>query len=264
MISKYWGVIRVHIRTKLEYRFNLLMGVLSRLIFFIALYPLWKLIYKTRSSIAGYSFIEMISYTLLAVLVSSLVATSVARDSHKKVKNGEISKFIIRPLNFIYYYTAASLGTLLVEFIISAILLGLLITFLPVTYIVTFSRITAFLVSVILANIIYTQLYIMVGIFAFWIKEAGFMVQMIHRFVRLFAGGYIPVNLFPIFVQKLLFFLPFSATIYFPVLLLTSNTLLPVNIIQTLMVQAVWVFVMIGVNKILWEKGIKNYEAVGI
>ena len=55
------------------------MGIVTRLLFFIALYSLWKLIYSTRELIKGQTFEQMISYTLLAVIVSSLVDTNIGR-----------------------------------------------------------------------------------------------------------------------------------------------------------------------------------------
>ncbi len=43
-LAVYLHVIKLSIRKKLEYRFNTFMGLISRLIFFAALYSLWNVV----------------------------------------------------------------------------------------------------------------------------------------------------------------------------------------------------------------------------
>jgi len=264
-LSIYLFIIKLSIRRKLEYRFNTIMGLVSRLIFFIALYALWQVVYQFQGQVAGYSFEKMISYTLLAVLVASVVETNTGKEAHRQVNRGEISNFIIKPLSFMAYHIASSLGAFIVEFIIAACLLVTLILFFPgISYVISFGRLVAFIVALIAANIIYTQLYLTAGILAFWLRESSFLVQFVKKFVKFLAGGYIPINLFPVLLQNLVLCLPFAATIYLPVQILIQEDLSITSLVQTLILQFAWLVVLFLLNALLWKRGIRKYDSVGI
>jgi ABC-type glycerol-3-phosphate transport system substrate-binding protein len=108
------------------------------------------------------------------------------------------------------------------------------------------------------ANVIYTQLYLLVGILAFWIKEGSFLIQFVKKFVKFLASGYIPITLFPLLLQKILVYLPFAATIYFPTIVLTDKKLTNMDLLRTIMLQAFWFVMLLIVNQWLWNKGIHS------
>jgi ABC-2 type transport system permease protein len=264
-IAVYLDVVRLSIRRKLEYRFNTIIGLVSRLIFFTALYALWKVVYQFQAQVAGYSFGQMISYTLLAVLVASVVETNTGKEAQKQVNRGEINNFIIKPLNFMAYHIAYSLGVFVFEFVIAAVILAALILFFPgISYVLSPARLIAFPFALVAANIIYTQLYLTVGILAFWIREGSFLVQFVKKFVKFLAGGYIPIGLFPLLLQQIVLYLPFAATIYLPVRILVQPDLSTAGLAQTLALQFLWLVALFGLNTFLWRRGIRKYESVGI
>ncbi|RJR28934.1 hypothetical protein C4564_03850 [Candidatus Microgenomates bacterium] len=264
-IGKYIDVLKLSIRNKLEYRFNTFMGFVSRLIFFVTLYALWSKVYETTGDVKGLSFEEMISYTLLAIVVSSLVDTNIGKVAYKQIKDGEVSVFLIRPLNFITYHLFSGLGVFIFESVMALFVLIVMLNFLPgVRYLVELPRLISFALALVAANIIYTQLYLVVGILAFWIKEGKFLLQIVKKLVKFLAGGYIPIALFPIGLQKMLNYLPFTATIYFPTKILVDSSLTNSDLFNTILTQTVWIFVLLLINNILWRQGIKKYESVGI
>src|SRR3989344_1674979 len=222
-IKKYIFAVKLSIRNRLEYRFNTLMGIATRLLFFIALYSLWKLIYSTRDLIKGQSFEQMISYTLLAVIVASLVDTNIGRKVYKEIKDGQISIYLLKPMDYITYFLSKNFGIFLFEFVIAAIIFAIILFTIPqLTFTFDPQRIIGFLLALIFGLIIYCQLYLIIGNLTFWIIESEFLISTVKKLAIFLAGGYLPIILFPERLQSILKFLPFTATIYFPTTILTA------------------------------------------
>ncbi len=264
-LRKYFFAVKLSIRNRLEYRFNTSMAIITRLLFFVTLYAFWRLIYATRETVKGQTFGQMISYTLLAVIVSSLVDTNVGRKIYKEIKDGQVSIYLIKPLDYIIYFLSGNVGIFLFEAIVALILFILILLTLPqLTYTLSFYRIAGFILAVFLGLIIYCQLYLIIGNRTFWIIESEFLISTVKKLAKFLAGGYIPIILFPDLLQTILKFLPFSATIYFPTTILTTSQLSLNNLLCQLTIQFLWVLILLKFNYFLWQKGIKRYESIGI
>jgi ABC-2 type transport system permease protein len=168
-------------------------------------------------------------------------------------------------MNFMLYHLSLSLGVFLFELVLASLIFIALILFFPlIHYILTPLRIIVFILALIAANIIYTQLYLFVGILAFWIKEGSFLIEFVRKLVKFLAGGYIPIALFPLILQKILEYLPFAATIYFPTIILTDKNLTNADLLGTIVLQSFWLIILFAMNALLWNIGIRKYESVGI
>jgi len=80
------------------------------------------------------------------------------------------------------------------------------------------------------------------------------------------AGALVPLTLFPDFIQKILFFLPFQFVAYVPTrVFIGSYELAGISLSVPCVVgmQAVAVVVMFLVYKLLWYLGIKKFTGVG-
>ena len=78
-MKKYWHVLNIGIQNNLTYRFNFLARSLFGLIPLVAMLYVWKAIYsgkKPGELVGPYTFVEMVSYYLLATIVDALTAVS--------------------------------------------------------------------------------------------------------------------------------------------------------------------------------------------
>src|ERR1035438_4940163 len=108
-VKKYWHVINIGIQNSLTYRFNFLARALFGLIPLIAILYLWQTIYTGKGKGSGamvgsYSFVEMVSYYLLATIVDALTAVNeddwqIAAD----IKDGNISQFLLKPIDYLWF-----------------------------------------------------------------------------------------------------------------------------------------------------------------
>lgn len=73
---------------------------------------LWNYLYGNgdAGAMTGYSYTEIIVYTLLAGLVSKLVITGFEYQINEDIKDGGLNKYLIRPVNYCGYRFCSYLG----------------------------------------------------------------------------------------------------------------------------------------------------------
>jgi ABC-2 type transport system permease protein len=128
----------------------------------------------------------------------------------------------------------------------------------------SFVALFAFLVGIILAILIYFFLLFLVSTIPFWAPEIGwgshFLVTVV--IIEAFSGALFPINILPGVLQSLLMATPFPYLIYFPVEVYLGNISGAV-LIGGLMVAAAWAGVLWFSLNFVWQKGLKEYQALG-
>ena len=95
----YRCVYQMGVETALEYRANMVLTLLSTIFPIIIQTFLWNYLYGNgdAGAMTGYSYTEIIVYTLLAGLVSKLVITGFEYQINEDIKDGGLNKYLIRP-----------------------------------------------------------------------------------------------------------------------------------------------------------------------
>src|SRR6266542_3090952 len=104
-MKKYWHVINIAIQNTLTYRLNFVFRSVFSLIPLFATISLWRAIYAGQpGDVAGYTLAQMLSYYLVVTIVEAM--TAVTEDEWQiaaDIKDGHISQFLIRPMNYLHY-----------------------------------------------------------------------------------------------------------------------------------------------------------------
>lgn len=108
----YRCVYQMGVETSLEYRANMVLTLLSTIFPIIIQTFLWNYLYGNgdAGAMTGYSYTEIIVYTLLAGLVSKLVITGFEYQINEDIKDGGLNKYLIRPVNYCATGSALSRG----------------------------------------------------------------------------------------------------------------------------------------------------------
>src|SRR6187399_443852 len=155
-MRKYWHVINIGIQNTLVYRVNFLFRSVFGLIPLVATILLWRAIYEgqeNRSTVAGYTLAQMISYYLLVTIVDSLTAVNeddwqIAAD----IKDGNISQFLLKPIDYLGYRLCLFLSGRLIYTTVALVPVGLFILYLHQYFVLPPDLVTfgAFLISVVM------------------------------------------------------------------------------------------------------------------
>ncbi len=268
MVKKYWHVINIGIQNSLAYRVNFLFRVLFGFIPLLATIYLWRTVYRGKppgAGIAGLSLAEMTSYYLIVTIVDSLTAVNeddwqIAAD----IKDGNISQFLLKPINYLTFRLCLFTSGRLVYFAIAALPLGLFIFCLRDYFILPPDLITFgwFLVSLVLTALLQFFISYAMAMLAFWVLEVSTFIFILFAFEYIASGHLFPLTILPAGLQRVLYCTPFPYQMYFPVSIYTGHTT-GANLAHGLLVQAAWVVAAWLLARFAWYRGIRKYAAVG-
>lgn len=250
----------------LSYKANALMFLVGDGVILLVTYYLWKAIYASANSsvINGFNFSEMVIYVMISYLTSLIINTDISFDIMSEVKDGSIAINLIRPIHYEKRMLAQGLGSVLYNFVVIFILGSIIVT----TYLyqagmsLTIGRVVAYFVSIlmgILLNFYYSYIF---GLLSFKLTNLWGLSQIMGAVIQLLSGALIPIVFFPQWAQGLFNFLPFSSMIYTPTMIYLGK-LSSQEIINSLIIQVVWVIILAMIGKGLWKKLIKQLVILG-
>lgn len=265
-IKKYVQSFKMGIQEVIEYRYDFLLGIFSAIFPIIIQYYLWTAVFNNsdRKIIYGYTYYQMIIYTLLAGLISKLISCGFEYDIYKDIKTGNMSKFIIQPIDYFRYRICCFLGRKIIQAgIMMIIISGMLILAINVYGLnLTMERILFFILSVVLATILNMLISFSVSTIAFWFIEISYLFSLISMVVNLVSGGVLPLEVFGSTMNKLFILLPFRYTVYYPINIINGKLGFEA-IVKGLVIQCLWILLMYIIAKASWRRGMRKYIAVG-
>lgn len=263
--SKYRKTFELGIQNSLEYRTDFLLSLISVIFPIILQYFLWTAIYSSSKKIIyGYTYEQMIVYSIMAGMISKLIATGFEYDIYNDIKNGGFSKFIVQPIGYFEYKISSFLGQKLIQgiIIVSIISVALIIMNEFSIFNITITRFLFFLITLFLALILNYLIAYSLSAISFWVGEISYLFQMTSMIVNIVSGGVLPINVFGNKILSIFKFLPFQYTVYYPVNVI-DGVLSNSEIIEGIMFQCIWIVLFFLISKVVWKFGSKKYMAIG-
>jgi ABC-2 type transport system permease protein len=266
-LHKYWVILSTRTQEDMVYRANYVFGAIFRFLPLVTMIFLWWAVYTGRgmSPINGLTYQDMVVYNALMYVArgfSSVPGTM--SDISKDIKDGLLNRYLIKPINYLWYQVMYRLAHKLVFWYIA------IFTFPPVFLLMhryfshwpTFWEWAAFATSLFIAFSVGMLFCSMIGMLAFWFLEISgflFVVMMVEFFL---SGQLIPLNILPKALHPVLFLSPFGYEGYWPCAILMGKV--PQDqLAQVLAIGFLWVGIFYGLSRLMWGMGLKRYSAVG-
>lgn len=266
-MSKYLQVFLIGIQNTLVYRINFLFRAAVALIPLTGTLYLWKAVYagQADSTLAGYTLSQMISYYLLVTLVDAF--TAVAEDDWQiaaDIKDGHISQFLIRPINYLAYRFSLYLSGRAIYTAIALIPVGLFVFFLREHLVLPPSPLAAaaFVTSVVLAGLLQFLIACTMALLAFWVTDVSTFIFIQFAFEYIASGHLFPIDILPRWAAQLILLSPYPYLLYFPVGVYLGRVSGP-DLTRGLLTQAAWVVAGFLLLRWVWSRGVRRYSAVG-
>jgi ABC-2 type transport system permease protein len=265
-MKKYWHVISIGIQNTLVYRMNFLFRSTFSLIPLFATISLWRAVFGNRTSeIAGYTLAQMISYYLVLMIVDSL--TAVTEDDWQiagEIKDGAISQFLLKPIDYLTYRLCLYFSGRIV-FTICALL--------PVTFFILSHRSyfhvptelstwLCFSACLVMTALLQFFISYTMALLAFWVLEVSTFIFILFAFEYIAGGHLFPIDILPPLVQKILMLTPFPYQLFFPVNVYLGR-ITGQALFNGMLIQFLWVLATYGLARLVWARGIRKYSAVG-
>lgn len=249
----------------MAYRADFFLGLASCIFPIIMQVYLWTALYKAgAASTNGYSYNQMILYTLLAGMTSRLVAAGFENEIARDIKDGGLNKYLVRPVPYAGYMLARFLGGKAASFgflllLAAGVLAGagavLGAGFAP-------GRFALYAVSLAGALGLNFALFFAIAMLGFWLTDISQLFGTISIVIMVISGGVFPLDVFGPAVAVLSVVLPFGYTTQFCVNIVSGRLTLPA-IGRGLAVQVCWIAVFGLLCAVLWRRGLRRYTAVG-
>jgi len=265
-MKKFWQFFKMNFENFLEYRTDFAISFIMKIIVFLGFVFLWKAIDNEGKHITKYGFSGLMFYYLITSILSGFASSRSARDLRTDILEGKLSTKLLKPLNVYSYFLARHWGRVVYETILNAmIVLPILIVWRDVSSeaFISFSAVGKFFIMSFLASLLVYNLYFLVGISAFWTKEAFGLQMIIRNMSRFFTGALIPLDLLPEWFQAITEKLPFGYMLYYPAKTLMEDIAMD-DFYYAIKMTLAWISMFGVISYFIWKKGLQHYESVGI
>ena len=264
----YWKVAVLGWQDSLVYRFNSLIWILYSLLPSLTLMLVWLAAYGSRGAsteFGGFDLRGMMTYYLFVTALSVSITPNPEWDIAQTIRDGKLTPFLLRPVGYFGYrfawessYQVVKTGMMLPSL---ALLWWGFRQYISLPHL-GFGRGLAFFASCALAYVILSQLKFMLGLSAFWIQEPGGLLEVWNVLSGLFSGRLLPLALLPVWARTVGDVLPFGILYGFPMDILLGR-IGNEAILWGFARQILWLVLLSGGVRLMWARGLRQYESVG-
>jgi ABC-2 type transport system permease protein len=267
-IDVYRANLKMAIATMLQYRFAVLIWAVWGFVGPLISLAVWTAATAAQggqisnASGAAFSRADFAAYFLVFMIVSHLTMSWDAFEFAWRVRDGQLSPRLLKPLHPIHTDVSYNIGFKLVT---SAMLLPiwilLFILFRP-TPPHSWEQFLLGIPALILAGIMRYVWQYSLAVIAFWTTRVEAINQLYFALDSFLAGRIAPLALLPGWLGVLAYYSPFRSMAAFPAELFLGR-IPPEQILPGFGLQIVWLIIGVLVLRVLWAAGIKQYSAVG-
>jgi len=265
-LAKYFQIFRATLESIFVYRLNFLMWRVRVVIRLLTIYFFWLAIFSNTDRVLGYDKNLMLTYILGVSVIGNLVMASRSIDVGGQISTGELSNYLLKPLNYFRYWFARDLADKIVNISCAIIELFLIYLILNPSIIIPekFTQILIFSAAMFLGMLVYFYLSFLISLTTFWyLEHNGWPARFLSTIVIMFmAGIFFPLDIFPEKIFTILKFLPTTYLLFFPIQIWLKRLSISL-IFQGFVFSIFWIFALKAFSKFLWNKGMRIYESQG-
>ena len=275
-VITWWTILRITLEERLVYRGDFALGTLMRFLPIVTQIFLWWAIFDAidvssstaavgERTIAGYSYNNFVAYFLLTMVARAFSSMpGLASGIAVQVRDGEIKKFLIQPIDIVGFLLLSRLAHKLAYYSV-AIGPFVLVFFLCRGFFPGWPdavTMVAFISSLIMGFLIGFFLEAAIGMISFWFLEVSSLLFVYMLFSFFLSGHMFPLDMLPAPWGGIVKLLPLQYLAYFPSAVFLGKVQ-GAELTQQLCLQALWVVVLMGACRLMWSRGVKRYSGFG-
>lgn len=266
-MRKYWFVFKVALADRFVYRGDFFIATFLRFTPIITTIALWSAVYAggDRKLIGNLTYGEMVSYYLVVMIVRAFgsmpgLASTLAGD----VREGNLRKFIIQPVNYVIYHLHLRMAHKAVYFVMAALPYTLVFWWCR-DYLPGWPPIEQWPIcacSLVLAFVLGYLINTAVGLLSFWFMEVSSFLFIFMVSQYFLSGHQFPLTMLPEGLRDAITYLPFAYETFYPVMLLLGKYDQG-EALRVVVGQCAWILVLAGLVSFGWKRGLRRYAAFG-
>lgn len=269
--TTWWTILRICLEERLVYRGDFILGTLMRFLPIVTQIFLWTAVFASASSgrIQGYSREDVIAYYLLTMVARAFssmpgLASGIAR----QIREGEIKKFMIQPIDLLSFLLLARVAHKLVYYAVAAGPFAL-VFFLCGDYFPPWpdaTQILAFVAALVMGFLLGFFLEATIGMLGFWFLEVSSLLFVYMLFNFFFSGHMFPLDFLhgflPDWLANLVLLQPLQFLAYFPAAVWLGKVQ-GWELVQGLALQAGWMLFFMFAARWAMNAGYRRYSGYG-
>ena len=258
-IATWWVILRVALEERLVYRGDFALGTLMRFLPIITQIFLWGAILQTVDSVAGYSFENMVAYYLLTMVGRAFSSMpGLASGIAVQIRNGEIKKFLIQPIDLISFLLLNRIAHKLAYY--SVVFFLCRWTFVDGWP--DWTAIGGFLLALVFGFLLGFFMETTIGMVGFWFLDVSSLL-FVYMLLSFFLSGHMfPLDMLPEFWGDIVDLLPLKYLAYFPAAVFLGKIKGP-ELVWGLCVEAAWIVFFVFASRVAFQRGLHRYSGFG-
>ncbi len=259
----YAVTMRTAVQVQFQYRtanYAYLLGMIAEPVVYLVV---WTTVARSHGgSVGGVSTGAFAAYYIVWTLVRNMNIVFTPYGWEERIRRGELSGMLLRPVHPIHHDIAFFAGwkfVVIVLWLPIAAVLGLL--FRP-TFHISALEVVVFVVAIWGAYLIRTMLLAILGMVTFWTTRVSALYDTYFTAELLLSGRLLPLVLMPAWVGTAAGVLPFKYTFGYPIEVLAGD-LSTGELLGGLAVQVGWILASTALMALVWRVAVRRYSAVG-
>lgn len=252
---------KMYLSTELAYRWQVFIWVISDALQPLILGTVWASVAKNGGI---FSVSHVVTYFLLVTVVSKLTKDWSVNYITNTVINGEFSKYLLKPFNYLAEMFGISIGSrmLRIIFLIPVLITAFMFFGNFIVLTLTFEKVMLAILALIIAFVINFLLGNTFSLLSFFIQQIIGLRTFYEHAVIFLSGEGIPLSAYPQWILFYVELLPFRYTLSFPIEVLMGKVT-GARMFEGFVISIVWVIILVITYKVLFRYVLKNYEAFG-
>jgi len=261
----YLKYFKVRLVANLQYRTAALAGISTQFFWGIMNILIYQAFYNNTNT--SMTLESLITYVWLNQAFMGLIYFfSVDKDMIRQIKNGDIAYEIVRPYNPYLWWFFKSLATKYATTLLRFSPIIIIPLFLPHPFNLALPysafNFILFVICLFLGSLIVTAIHLIIQAFAFYTVNDEGVSRLIIIIAEFLSGFIIPIPLFPIWLQNLVYFLPFrlvgdlSFRVY-------SNNITVNEALLNISFQVIWISILVFIGYKITTKALNKMHIQG-
>jgi len=263
MVDLYLSTMRLAVQEQFQYRtanYFYMFGMIAEPVIYLVV---WTTIADQQGgSVNGLSAGYFAAYYIVWTLVRNMNIVFGAPFWEHRIREGELTKDLLRPVLPLHYDIAYFAGWKVVVIVLwIPLAIGLSLVFHP-TLSPSLVQIVVFFLAIWGAYLLRTMFQEALGMLCFWTTRGAAIFDLWMTMELLLSGRLVPLPLMPDWVQEISRFLPFQWAFYFPIQSLVGDDSNE-ELVRGLGAQILWILIGLAIFRFGWKHAIRRYSAVG-
>jgi ABC-2 type transport system permease protein len=263
MADLYATVARAGVQEQLQYRAANYLYMVGMVVEPVVYLVVWSTVAEASGGqVGGYTPGAFAAYFIVWTLVRNMNIVFTPYGWEFRIREGQLSGMLLRPVHPIHYDLAYFAGWKVVVVLLWLPLAAVLTLLFRPTLDPNLAQVATFAVAIWGAYVIRTALLFLLGMITLWTTRVAAIFELYFTLELLLSGRLVPMDLMPDWVLRISDVLPFRSTFGFPIEALVADLTGP-QLVRGLVTQAVWIVVCSLLAWLVWRRAIRRYTAVG-